>query len=65
MTTYLGALSTLMIMTVTCMFALIKLEQLLLNKNPSIMSYSESLVKTESFDATQGSEMIAFALGKR
>ena len=60
--TSLGAISTILIMTVTLMFGIVKFEHLILKRNPNLTTNKEGLEDGEVYDTTSDEFMMAFAL---
>ena len=60
--TNLGAAFSIMIMTLTLLFALVKLDQLALKKIVNITTNTESLDASHTFDTTAEEFMIAVAI---
>ena len=60
--TSLGAISTILIMTVSLMFGLVKLEHLILKRNPDLTTNTEGLEDGEVYDSSSDEFMMAFAL---
>ena len=60
--TSLGAIATILIMTVSLMFGIVKLEHLILKRNPNLTTNTESLEDDEVYDSSSDEFMLAFAL---
>ena len=61
--TSLSATLSLIVMSVTLMYCLLKLEMLLMRKNASVTTNMENFsTKDEPFDATSDEYMVAFSL---
>ena len=60
--TSIGAISTILIMTVSLMFGIVKLEHLILKRNPNLTTNTEGLEESEVYDSTSDEFMLAFAV---
>ena len=61
-TTSVGAISSILILIVTFMFALIRFEILASRKNPNLTNYEETLLFGEPVNMQENGFMMAFAV---
>ena len=57
-----GAIISIIIMTITGLFAILKFEHMLIKKNPNITSNTGPIDKTERFSLVQDHFMMAFSV---
>ena len=57
-----GAMCSILVFILTFAFALLKLEHMLIHKNPTIMTNEQQVESDEEYDLTSSDFMMAFAL---